>query len=357
VNTGRLGISHWPLRVKLAAAFLLPLLLLTAQAAATYKTIAINRAAAGSVEHTYQVIAKASETENDLVSLRDAYRSFLLTGGVAYLQPYAEAKQDFAADLQQLEDLAADNLPQVDRWQRIGDIANTWITETADPALANPQAITGAAPGGSLVTGQAQFDQTSRLFDEGVATENQLLQQRAKAAEAANELLLRVLTGGLLVLIVVTVTTAVRLSTSIGGAFARLLAAADRLAKGELHEPMPVDRDDEIGHTAKAFNAMASQVQGLVTNLREQVAQRELADAAVQESNRKLTTGLANWSSATWKARLWRRQRSCCRPAWASMRPTMSSAVCCRGCSPACLWRCASSTTRATWWRSWPALP
>src|SRR5690242_5539904 len=133
---GRFRISDWPLRVKLATAFLLPLLLVIAQVLAAYRTVVINRRAAGAVQHTYQVIAQANQTANDVVTLRDAFRSFQLTGSITYLPPYDQAKGEFAADLSELEELTADNPAQVRRWQNIGEVANSWISQIADPAIA-----------------------------------------------------------------------------------------------------------------------------------------------------------------------------------------------------------------------------
>lgn len=78
----------------------------------------------------------------------------------------------------------------------------------------------------------------------------------------------------------------------------RLNNAAKNIAKGEWHKPLEIKRADQIGELAMSFNQMAGQLQqskNILSDynqtLEAQVAERT---AAVQESERRLSTLLAN---------------------------------------------------------------
>ena len=81
------------------------------------------------------------------------------------------------------------------------------------------------------------------------------------------------------------VGTALITIRSIAQPIERLTEATARLAAGHLEERVPVEREDEFGHLAVAFNKMADELQAYYTELEERVAERT---RALQEANAAL---------------------------------------------------------------------
>jgi len=111
------------------------------------------------------------------------------------------------------------------------------------------------------------------------------MERRALAAtEAAmNQMLLRNILlawGAILVLVILGVNVA--LLHSIAAPLERMEEAAARLAAGHLDTRVAVERADEFGRLAQAFNEMADRLQALYNELEERVQERT---RALQEAN------------------------------------------------------------------------
>lgn len=78
------------------------------------------------VEHTDRVINNTNRALKLSIDMETGMRGFLLTGDEHYLDPYEVAKPAIIAELQGLEELVADNPPQVDRLKRIQALQNDW---------------------------------------------------------------------------------------------------------------------------------------------------------------------------------------------------------------------------------------
>lgn len=89
---------------------------------------------------------------------------------------------------------------------------------------------------------------------------------------------------GALIALALTATT-VATVRSIAGPVERLTEATARLAAGHLEERVEIEREDEFGRLADAFNEMARELQAYTTELEERVAERT---QALQEANAAL---------------------------------------------------------------------
>ncbi|HEY0287308.1 MAG TPA: response regulator [Pseudomonas sp.] len=78
------------------------------------------------VEHTDQVINNVNHSLKLSVDMETGMRGFLLTGDERFLDPYEVAKPGITAELKNLEELVADNPPQVDRFRRISALQDDW---------------------------------------------------------------------------------------------------------------------------------------------------------------------------------------------------------------------------------------
>ncbi|MDY7560273.1 response regulator [Pseudomonas sp. 10B1] len=78
------------------------------------------------VEHTDRVINNANRSLKLSVDMETGMRGFLLTGDEHFLDPYEVAKPAISNELKGLEELVADNPPQVDRFRRLSALQNDW---------------------------------------------------------------------------------------------------------------------------------------------------------------------------------------------------------------------------------------
>ena len=82
---------------------------------------------------------------------------------------------------------------------------------------------------------------------------------------AVNLAALLLIPGGLALAMLVLAIVSYRITRPLS----ELAAAADRVSLGDFSQEVPVRRQDEVGHVAKAFNRMAENVARLIADLRE----------------------------------------------------------------------------------------
>ena len=98
-------------------------------------------------------------------------------------------------------------------------------------------------------------------------------QSRAEIDQTRN-LLLLISSGVILLTIGLAIALAIIVTRSITTPIVRLQHQAEDVAHGNLTVRAQVDRDDEVGALAEAFNSMAAQLQDVITNLEERVQAR-----------------------------------------------------------------------------------
>jgi signal transduction histidine kinase len=288
-------LADVPVGRKLLGGFGLVLLLLLGLSAAAYVTTEGNVQASSAVEHTLRVIALAEATEGDLVDMETGYRGFLLTGQEQFLDPYQAGLTSYPDRLSQLEQLTADNPPQVARWQSIADLTRQWTQQITEPRIAlRRQVPAGAQPSSQLVElvsageGRDQFATIRQVFDEAIATEQSLLATRLDDAQMANQRLFTTLVIGTAAALVVGVVAALLLTRDITGAVAHLADAAVAVAGGDLKRRIGLSRRDEVGRAATAFDNMADRLEGTIGDLEASSAELQRKHVELERSNREL---------------------------------------------------------------------
>ena len=288
-------IADVPVGRKLLAGFGLVLLLLLGLSGVAYWTTRGNDEASASVAHTLQVIALAEETEGDLVDMETGYRGFLLTGQEQFLDPYTAGLASYPDRLRQLEELTADNPPQVARWRNIADLTQQWTQQITEPRIAlRRQVPAGALPSAELVDlvgaggGRDQFTAIRQVFDQAIAAEQGLLATRLDDAQAANQRLFATLLVGTAFALLVGVSAALLLTRDITEAVERVAAAAMAVAGGDLKRRIRLDRHDEVGQAADAIDEMADRLQATIIDLENSSAELLRKQVELERSNREL---------------------------------------------------------------------
>ena len=113
-------------------------------------------------------------------------------------------------------------------------------------------------------------DSTARLtrLTETLAQDSLLSMERAN--RTANTILL----AGVLVAVVLGAGITTLMGRGFARSFGDLITAAAKLESGDFNVRAPIRGDDEFSRLARSFNAMAVQLEGLVSGLEQRVAER-----------------------------------------------------------------------------------
>ena len=129
------------------------------------------------VEHTDQVLNRASEIYKLTLDMETGMRGYLLSGEEDYLAPYEQARGKFRPQTEQLIDMVADNPPQVQRLERLMAMQDQWD-------LYAQEVIASRRSGGNFMAevgrgrGKNLTDGMRRELDTFINSERELRQQR-----------------------------------------------------------------------------------------------------------------------------------------------------------------------------------
>ena len=112
-----------------------------------------------------------------------------------------------------------------------------------------------------------------------------LAEQTQAEAFASEDALATMLVGSTLAVALLTTLLAAVVTRQITRPIVRLTMRAVEIANGDLEQAVPVDRRDEIGILARAFNIMTAELQALYDGLEQKVAERT---TQLREANRRL---------------------------------------------------------------------
>jgi signal transduction histidine kinase/DNA-binding response OmpR family regulator len=129
------------------------------------------------VEHTDRVINNANRSLKLSIDMETGMRGFLLTGDERFLDPYEVAKPSIIAELKGLEELVADNPPQVDRFKRIASMQEEWNKFAQEMITLRRQ---GGDYQGPIQArrGKRLSDEIRAEYEQAVGVEQQLRQTR-----------------------------------------------------------------------------------------------------------------------------------------------------------------------------------
>ena len=100
----------WLLRERtITGAFLLAMIILSALAFVSYRTTQRLLNAEASTIHTYDVIETLDDILYDVTRVESATRGFILSGDQGYLDDYSEGRSEIEPELQDFQQLIADN--------------------------------------------------------------------------------------------------------------------------------------------------------------------------------------------------------------------------------------------------------
>ncbi|WP_027798511.1 response regulator [Paraburkholderia dilworthii] len=142
-------------------------------------------------EHSERVVGKANEMLRLAVDRESSMRGFLITGDESFLGPYENGGPKFKAQMDELQQLVADNPPQVEKLKQIQAIQDRWerFAESMVDARRRMQEVTRVVASGR---GKMEFDETRKIFGDFLEVESRLRQERGEASRRVTGILVGV---------------------------------------------------------------------------------------------------------------------------------------------------------------------
>jgi methyl-accepting chemotaxis protein len=262
--------------VKIGAGFAFGLAILVVLGVLSYRNTTTLIASSEAVVRTYQILQDLGSISGLLTEAAYGERGYVITGNVAYLEPYNGVSAELSAkfkDLQQLitvpEQRSRLNAlqPLVDA--RLEDIrAQIDARRTAGFKAAQDLILAGKAK-------NAQ-DAISRAIDAITGEENLLLKERDAAARWSASLTIGGILYGIPISFVVLAFIAILIIRGISVPLGKITQSARAIANGDLKVSLKVlNRRDEIGFLSAAFAEM-TQFLGKMASTAQQIAGGDL---------------------------------------------------------------------------------
>ncbi|MDB4944681.1 MAG: Methyl-accepting chemotaxis protein [Labilithrix sp.] len=276
---------------RIAIGFFLPVLLLVLLGASSLRGTRRSQEAYRARRNSFSILAKLDALNILVLDLETGQRGFILTGDESYLDPYTRAVAKLDDVKRELRTMAAENVSEQGRLDRLEGPLTEKLNELGASIRARREKGLDAAK--AVVannTGKLYMDQIRGILAELAAEENRILVERQREAEVATDEATTTTVLISVIAVLVVVVGSVIISRSITRPLGALLTGTQRLGAGDLDHRVLVEREDETGKLALAFNAMAERRKAADAALHEISTQREKVLGALRPGIQSLAS-------------------------------------------------------------------
>ncbi|PKH09284.1 methyl-accepting chemotaxis protein [Moritella sp. Urea-trap-13] len=196
------------------------------------------------VNHTHEVLAKASKIEAAAVDMETGMRGFLLAGKEQFLDPYKQGKAQFNQLSDELADAVADNPAQVALLTESKRTIDNWINIIAEKQIVlrrqvgNEKTMDDVATLVGQAKGKQYFDKFRQQIATFKATESNLMAKRMVSLAQTESTVINIAVLGTLLAVIIGCLIAVWLTRHImnllGGEPTYIAEIAKKVAAGDL---------------------------------------------------------------------------------------------------------------------------
>jgi methyl-accepting chemotaxis protein len=206
------------IQAKLALGFVLGPIILAVVGWIVYSNTLTLTESMGLRQHSYHVLQKAEQVAKLLVDAETGQRGYLLTGTDPYLEPYNNALRTIDTTVNELTGLTVDNPRQQARIATLKGQIRAKLDELAETIGARrDQGQAAAVAIMQTDRGKKAMDDIRATLDQFEAEENQLLDERAAAADRVSTLTLNSIIYGTIVSFLLLAVVGVLVARSIIG--------------------------------------------------------------------------------------------------------------------------------------------
>jgi methyl-accepting chemotaxis protein len=257
--------------VRLGASFALTVLILVAVIGIGYVNLGRYADTSGWNVHTYKVLEKTGGMLQSLTNIETGQRGFLVAGKDEFLAPLNEGKTGFLKHLNDAKKLTEDNPKAQERLDKLKLSYEDWIKTAVDSSIAERRALGNNLQGyASIIAviggGKVGMDAMRAQIKEIEDGENALLETRGKEMTSMFSSTQETLEFGGLLGAILASLLAFWVTRSITRPLLESVAAADRLARGDLSVTIEADSNDEAGQLKVAMAALKTNIQSVLTD-------------------------------------------------------------------------------------------
>jgi len=242
---------------RIAIGFGIPLALLVLIGWTVYRNTVNLVADAQWVAHTHTVIERSEALFAMLKDGDTGFRGYVITGDDAFLEPYRAASVGYAAAVDEIAKLTADNPVQQRRAEALKRLIATEMDQVAKTIrIRAEKGLDAAVEVVKTRVGKNMMEDVRNALREMKEEEHRLLLARGKVSEdGANNALQTVLWGtGFATLLVIAASYII--TRSIVNPVRELLDGATRVGGGNLTHRIRLTGNDELTRLAETFNQM-----------------------------------------------------------------------------------------------------
>lgn len=285
-------MKHWTLRTKLFVVFGIIIFINAVVLGISYAVLQNQTKAIALNNDSFEAVRDIDEMLISLLKMETGMRGYVITGASPILKPYSEGQIEFQNQVELARERYHDNPDQLARLEELWRIHEEWDRAFVEPAFVlttTGRSLSEIAEFLGREEGKAQMDAMQALIADISAAEMALLEERTARSASLQEITSRVMVFGGFSAIVIAITTAVFMSTSLSKAVAELLTVLRAMASGDLTQKAELDRGDEVGQMASALNSTLSNLRELIKRVMDgsgevEGVSRHLHDAAQESS-------------------------------------------------------------------------
>ena len=215
------------------------------------------RTTTASNDFTQEAMREISAMKMGMIDQISGLRAYLISSDQAALASYEAGRNAFSSARSRIETMTRENQRQAQLLREIGDHADDWKRDVAEPVLALMQSPIGTREAYRLeasVAAQRSWSLVIGKIDEMARIENELLTERSAVQHAAMDVTDYTVRSGIGASIVISILFGFLLLASLVTPIRRMTEIMERLERGDTSVSIPyLSRPDEGGSMARAI--------------------------------------------------------------------------------------------------------
>lgn len=242
------------------------------------------------VVHTYQVKGELTGILSTLVNAETGQRGFIFTNQQSFLEPYNGAITQIDDQFNSLKELISDNPQQVERLENVKILSDDKIAQLSETIRLKRSGKEQELRALVLSEkGKQIMDEIRQKLDEMVKIEDQLLEQRTKAAKNTYIAVKSVTWGGFILVVVICGVTLIwinKIAIEPINSISNIIASSSNQIATSAEE-----QEQTASGQAASVNETTSTANELTQSSQQSVKQAELAVNAARKALQSAETG------------------------------------------------------------------
>ncbi|NYE05969.1 two-component system chemotaxis sensor kinase CheA [Bacillus niacini] len=219
-------------------------------------------------QHDMEVHNLANQIQKNVLDMETGMRGFVITGDEEYLEPYNTASKNWLDNYNTLHSLLADNGAQKRNLEEVKPLIMNWITNSGSYVITQKKASNQTALDEFFNNnkGKKMTDELRAHFDSFLENQKNLTNERVEKLNQENNNLKITLYGLIIVVTLITITTAILLSNSIVKTIKQVVRTIksvtdSRETEVDLSTRIEASTHDETRELAEAMNELLSNLE------------------------------------------------------------------------------------------------